>query len=102
VTQHKHVSDDTARLIDEEIRTIVESAHNTAHQLVESHLQQLHLMADALMKYESIGGEQINQIMEGREPDPPEGWNDGETDARVGRTDDQEGRSPIGGPAEQV
>jgi len=102
VTQHKHVSDDTARLIDEEIRTIVESAHDTAHQLVENHLQQLHLMADALMKYESIGGEQINQIMEGREPDPPEGWNDSETDAKAGRTDDQEGRSPIGGPAEQV
>jgi cell division protease FtsH len=76
VTQHKHVSDDTARLIDEEIRSIVESAHDFARGLVESHLQQLHLMAEALMKYESIGGEQISQIMEGREPDPPEGWNE--------------------------
>jgi cell division protease FtsH len=101
VTQHKHVSDDTARLIDEETRSIVESAHAAARQLLKSHLQQLHLMADALMKYESIGGEQINQIMEGREPDPPEGWNDNETDAKTDRKDDQEGRSPIGGPAEQ-
>jgi cell division protease FtsH len=102
VTQHKHVSDDTARLIDEEIRTIVESAHATARNLVESHMHQLHLMADALMKYESIGGEQIGQIMEGREPDPPPGWTDTDTDSKAGRRDDQEGRSPIGGPAEQV
>ncbi|MGH8033689.1 MAG: ATP-dependent zinc metalloprotease FtsH, partial [Lysobacterales bacterium] len=102
VTQHKHVSDDTARLIDGEIRTIVESAYATARHLVESHLPQLHLMADALMKYESIGSEQINQIMEGREPDPPEGWNDNETESKASRTDVQEGLSPIGGPAEQV
>lgn len=102
VTQHKHVSDDTARLIDEEIRIIVESAHGTARNLVESHMKQLHLMADALIKYESIGGEQITQIMEGHEPDPPQGWSETDTDPKAGRKGDQEGRSPIGGPAEQV
>ncbi len=37
---------------------------------------QLHLMADALMKYETIDGDQIDQIMEGHEPDPPAGWQD--------------------------
>jgi cell division protease FtsH len=102
VTQHKHVSDDTARLIDEQIRTIIETAHNTAQTLLKEHLQQLHSMADALMKYESIDGDQITQIMAGLEPDPPEGWNDSEPDTRAGSNDDRDVQSPIGGPAEQV
>jgi len=102
VTQHKHVSDDTARLIDEEIRKIVDAAHNTAHELLESHIDQLHLMAGALMKYESIDGRQIDQIMEGREPDPPAGWNDIEPETKPSGVDEREARPPIGGPAEQV
>jgi cell division protease FtsH len=54
VTQHKHMSDDTARLIDEEVRRIVEAAHQRALGLVKSNLDRLHLMADALMRYETI------------------------------------------------
>ena len=102
VTQHKHVSDDTARLIDEEIRKIIDTAHNTARDLLESHLDRLHLMANALMKYESIDGGQIDQIMAGREPDPPAGWNEIEPDTKASSNDERDNRSPIGGPAEQV
>jgi cell division protease FtsH len=104
VTQHKHVSDDTARLIDEEIRTIIDSAHLQARNLLESNIDQLHLMAGALMKYESIDGKQIDQIMEGREPDPPAGWNDIEPEVKASTpdADEKEARSTIGGPAEQV
>jgi cell division protease FtsH len=102
VTQHKHVSDDTARLIDEEIRAIVEAAYARAHGLVSSHLDKLHLMADALMKYESIDSDQIDQIMEGHEPDPPKGWNDSDSETKSGGNDEQDNHSPIGGPAEQV
>jgi cell division protease FtsH len=102
VTQHKHVSDETARLIDEEIRTIIDTAHDTAQTLLQAHLPQLHSMADALMKYESIDGDQITQIMAGLEPDPPEGWNDSEPDSKAESNDDREVQSPIGGPAEQI
>jgi len=102
ITQHKNVSDATALKIDEEIRSIIEAAHNTARTVIETHLSQLHLMADALMKYESIDGKQINQIMEGREPDPPEGWNDNDVGAKTRTPDDRENPAPIGGPAEQV
>ena len=103
VTQHKHVSDETARKIDEEIRSIIETAHATAKSLLESHMKQLHLMADALMKYESIDGKQIDQIMDGLEPDPPEGWNDGDSGTKKSGNEDGDGHtSPIGGPAEQV
>jgi len=61
----------------------------------------LHVMADALMKYETIDGKQIDQIMQGEEPDPPEGWNDSATSDGKQDSDNEPGRSTIGGPAEQ-
>jgi cell division protease FtsH len=102
VTQHKHVSDDTARLIDEQIRSIIETAHGTAQTLLQAHITQLHSMADALMKYESIDGDQITQIMAGLEPDPPDGWNDSEPDGKAESKEDRDAQSPIGGPAAQI
>ena len=104
VTQHKHVSDDTARIIDEEVRVIIDAAHGKAKQLVESNIKQLHLMADALIKYETIDGDQIDQIMEGREPDPPDDWTDSDQKASEGEggASDAGNRTAIGGPAEQV
>ena len=107
VTQHKHVSDDTARLIDMEVREIIDAAHGKAKTLLEAHYTELNLMADALMKYETINGSQIDQIMEGHEPDPPEGWQDSEPDVPggtggAGETSEPGSRTTIGGPAEQV
>jgi cell division protease FtsH len=106
VTQHKHVSDDTARLIDMEVREIIDVAHGKAKALIEENLTRLHVMADALMKYETINGSQIDQIMEGHEPDPPEGWqdSDGEPEVKSSADDitDAPDRTSVGGPAEQV
>jgi cell division protease FtsH len=104
ITQHKHVSDDTARLIDIEVREIIDSAHATAKHLLETHSAQLEVMAEALMKYETINGSQIDQIMEGREPDPPPDWQDSEPDVpeSVDEASDTGKRTSIGGPAEQV
>ena len=104
VTQHKHVSDDTARLIDIEVREIIDRAHAKAKNILETNLEKLHLMADALMKYETIDSKQIDQIMEGHEPDPPEGWGEGDRDAEKAASEsgEQEDRTSVGGPAEQV
>ncbi len=103
ITQHKHMSDDTARLIDEEVRRIVEAAHQKALGLVKSNIDILHLMADALIRYETIDSGQIDQIMEGHEPDPPEDWSESDSDASAqADTSDTDKRPPIGGPAEQV
>jgi cell division protease FtsH len=98
------VSDDTARLIDIEVREIIDLAHGTAKQLLEAHSQQLHVMADALIQYETITSSQIDQIMDGLKPDPPEGWQDSEPDTTDGKDDASESgnRTTIGGPAEQV
>jgi len=104
VTQHKQMSDQTARLIDKEIKRIVEIAHQKALDLVQSNLDILHLMVDALMRYETIDSDQIDQIMEGHEPDPPADWNDDDSEASVDKTStsDSDTRPTIGGPAEQV
>ena len=104
VTQHKHISDDTARLIDEEVRQIVEGAHRRATDLLKANLKQLHLMADALMKYETIDGKQIDQIMDGNEPDPPDDWHESQSaDSTEAGADASEAgdRTSVGGPAEQ-
>ena len=74
VTQHKQVSDETARKIDQEVRRIVDHAYDTATRLLKEHDRQLHLMTEALIKYETIDGHQIDQIMAGEVPDPPRDW----------------------------
>jgi len=103
VTQHKHVSDETARLIDMEVREIIDNAHARARHILETHVEKLHLMADALIRYETIDTVQIDQIMEGREPDPPEGWQESEPGPTGGGDSvaADGDRTSVGGPAEQ-
>lgn len=78
--QNKEVSDKTAQKIDEEIRKIIDKNFTVAHKILSDNLQILHLMADALMKYETIDAEQINEIMQGKEPSPPNDWNNSAID----------------------
>ncbi|MCS4504683.1 ATP-dependent zinc metalloprotease FtsH [wastewater metagenome] len=72
VTQHKQVSDETTHAIDEEVRRIIDENYRHAKNLLEQNMEKLHAMADALMKYETIDHEQIQDIMNGRPPRPPE------------------------------
>ena len=76
VTQQKHVSPETAKLIDIEVRTIIDRNYQRAKDILKKHKKELDAMADALMKYETIDRPQIIDIMEGRVPNPPEGWDD--------------------------
>ncbi len=76
VTQHKQVSDVTAHVIDEEVRQVIDANYARAKSVLESHLNELHKMADALMRYETIDESQIKDIMAGLEPKPPQGWDD--------------------------
>jgi cell division protease FtsH len=97
VTQHKNISDETHRKIDKEVRRIIDGAYGRAREILAEYDTQLHLMADALMRYETIDAKQIDQIMDGHEPDPPEGWNDSEPPS--GGDGDDEGEEPSGQPA---
>ena len=69
-------SDDTARLIDEEVKGILDTCYQTAKKTLEDNMDKLHVMADTLMEYETIDSNQIDQIMEGKKPGPPDGWGD--------------------------
>nr|VFK13344.1 MAG: membrane protease FtsH catalytic subunit [Candidatus Kentron sp. LFY] len=72
VTQRKNVSDSTASTIDEEIRNIIDRNYLRAEKLLQESMDKLHLMADALRQYETIDIHQIDDIMEGKTPRPPE------------------------------
>jgi cell division protease FtsH len=76
VTQHKQVSDVTAHAIDEEVRRVIENNYERARQILVSNLDKLHIMSEALMKYETIDEEQLKDIMAGKPPKPPAGWDD--------------------------
>ena len=113
VTQHKNVSDETAHAIDEEVRNIIDSNYARAKELLESNLDKLHTMAQALVKYETIDSKQIDDIMEGREPRPPADWHEPEegggeetdvddtSDTTSEEQDDGSPDAPLGGPAGQ-
>jgi cell division protease FtsH len=79
VTQHKNVSDETAYSIDKEIRVIIDENYRRARQILQDNTDKLHLMAEALIKYETIDARQIAEIMQGREPGPPESWEDSDS-----------------------
>jgi cell division protease FtsH len=76
VTQHKRVSDETAHVIDEEIRSFIDRNYARAEKLLKENMNILHLMADALIRYETLDTEQIDDIMAGKAPRSPKGWND--------------------------
>lgn len=74
VSQRKEVSDATAQQIDEEVRSIIDRNYDRAKTILNAHLDKLHLMAQTLIKYETIDADQIAEIMSGKEPSPPAGW----------------------------
>ncbi len=65
------MSADTKRQIDEEIRRIIDECYTTAESILQENVEKLHVMADALMEYETIDTEQIDDIMDGKKPRPP-------------------------------
>ena len=108
VTQHKTVSDETAHVIDEEVRNIVSSNYSRAKVILEENIEKLHAMADALIEFETLDTDQIDDIMDGKPPRPPASWDSDENDddsaadennsasERDHTTDRKDG---IGGPA---
>ncbi len=104
VTRQKQVSDLTAHVIDEEVHALIDICYKDAETLLAANEATLHLMAEALMKYETINEAQISEIMAGREPQPPEDWDDSEPGETVEVEPDAEPektKPPLGGPAGQ-
>lgn len=100
-SQHSSVSGETAKLIDSEVRSIIDQCYATAKQILTDNRDKLDAMAEALMKYETIDADQIDDIMAGREPREPRDWdNDSGTSGNPASQGDRP-ESPIGGPAAQ-
>ncbi|HHX8636980.1 TPA: ATP-dependent zinc metalloprotease FtsH [Legionella pneumophila] len=74
VNKHKEMSDRTAQQIDDEVRAIIDRNYQRAKEILETNIDKLHLMAQSLIKYETIDTNQIQEIMSGKEPTPPEDW----------------------------
>jgi cell division protease FtsH len=108
VTQHKNVSDETTHLIDEEVRNIIDRNYQRAKRLLTENMEKLHSMAKALIKYETVDADQIDDIMAGRPPRPPKDWDEEERGSGGGKKA-AAGASPkaavgegtIGGPASE-
>ncbi len=101
----KSVSGDTAVAIDTEVRSIIDECYAKASEILKSNRHLLELMKDALMEYETIDQDQINDIMEGRKPRPPADWSDSNNDSsgtpapQKNQQATEDKSNPIGGPA---
>ncbi len=99
----KGVSGETARQIDEEVRRIIDECYAKAQAILEENRGKLDVMAEALMMYETIDAKQIDDIMAGRKPRRPAGWDDdqnrrGGQSRPVDEVEDQPQAPPKRGP----
>jgi len=74
VTKTTTMSEETMRKVDAEVRRIIDEQYTIARQLIELHQDKMHAMATALLEWETIDGEQIEDIMSGKPPRPPKDW----------------------------
>lgn len=100
-----HYSEDTSREIDQEVRNILNEAYTTATKLLEDNRDILEAMKDALIEFETIDADQVDDLMSRRKVRPPKQWDD-DSDNKSGGSDtpsqDAKGEGPIGGPVEDI
>jgi cell division protease FtsH len=89
-------SEETSKLIDSEVKSIIDTCYERAQNLLQENLDKLNVMADALLKYETIDAPQIDDIMAGAQPREPKGWSDNEPKKKTKK------KTSIKGPAEEL
>jgi cell division protease FtsH len=95
--QNQTFGAETSNKIDAEIKKIIDDSYSKAKKLLNDNLDKLHVMADTLLKYETIDADQIDDIMAGAEPREPKDWNDDDKPKKTSSKD-----SSIKGPAEEL
>ena len=95
--QNQTFGAETSNKIDAEIKKIIDDSYSKAKKLLNDNLEKLHVTADALLKYETIDADQIDDIMAGAEPREPKDWNDDDKPKKTSSKD-----SSIKGPAEEL
>ena len=103
--QGKTLSEDTTKKIDREVRRIIDENYERTRTILTENVDKLHTMANALMKYETLDSDQIDDVMAGREPRVPKGWDDddhsGGSEVKADSTDGDDLVGEIGAPAGQ-
>jgi cell division protease FtsH len=95
VTKTTNMSEQTMQKVDEEVRRIIDEQYNLARRLIEDNKDKMHAMAKALLEWETIDSEQIDDIMAGKEPRPPKDWTPRTPPSGTGGS----GGSPVTDPA---
>ncbi|WP_417685136.1 ATP-dependent zinc metalloprotease FtsH [Pseudidiomarina gelatinasegens] len=95
VTQHKHMSDDTARAIDQEVKLFIDRNYDRAKRILEENVDILHTMKDALMKYETIDADQIDDLMNRRDVREPRDWQQRDNNKPGGDDGESEVSKPV-------
>jgi len=90
-------SEETSKVIDAEVKSIIDSCYASAEKLLKDNMAKLHTMAEALLKYETIDADQIDDIMAGATPREPKGWSDNDNSPNSIKKE-----NPIKGPAEEL
>jgi cell division protease FtsH len=74
VTKTTNVSEETMRKVDAEVRRIIDEQYGIARKLIEEHSDKMHAMAKALLEWETLDGDQVEDIMNDKPPRPPKDW----------------------------
>ncbi len=105
-SQTKNFSSDTAKSIDIEVRKIIDTCYSKAKDILETNRDKLEMMMEALMEYETIDADQIDDIMNGIKPRPPADWSDSDGSGSAPKRGAEEpsaarddASGSIGGPA---
>lgn len=102
-SSQSQVSNETAKKIDTEVRLIIDDCYRKARQLIEDNREKLEAMAKALLEYETIDRKQIDQIMQGEKPSPPEDWDDAASGGTPKSQDNDDLTDPsFGDPAAEL
>lgn len=100
ITRHKDISEATSSVVDAEVRLIIESNYRRAEDILRKNIDKLHIMAQTLIKYETIGQDQIQDIMQGRPIREPASWRSKDSTDQTNKPEDekipgQDDRGPI-------
>jgi cell division protease FtsH len=74
VTKTNNMSESTLQKVDAEVRRIIDQQYTVARTLIEDNQEKIHAMAKALLEWETIDGDQLDDIIAGKEPRPPKDW----------------------------
>jgi cell division protease FtsH len=96
VTTHQNLSDKTAQQVDDEIRRIIDEQYDRARRIIEDNRDKIEIMAEALLEWETIDAKQIDEIMAGKKPTPPQSQSGG---ASGGTGAKPEAPEPKSGPS---